>query len=77
MEDHYKELIEAIATAQEAAWEDEKNQKNQGTRENPYLFYHSQRTYDHMKENNLIDEDDLYMSIRGWTKVIVVKLEKD
>lgn len=75
MKDDYKKIIEAIAKAQTEVWENEKKKRDLGTRENPYTLYQSRAMYNHLKENNLIDEDDMYLAHRGWTKVVVVEIK--
>lgn len=71
----YKELIETIVKAQTEVWENEKKKRDLGTRENPYTLYLSRAMYNHIKENNLIDEDDMYMAWCGWTKVVAVEIK--
>ena len=77
MKDDYKKIIEAIEKTQKIVWENEKKKKDLGTRKNPYIFYQSSAMYEHLKKHNLIDENDMYLAFCGWTKVVVVDLNKE
>ena len=75
MKDDYRKILEAIEKAQTKVWEDEMKKKDLGTRENPYTLYQSPAMYNHMKENNLIDEEDMYLAFCGWAKVVAVEIK--
>lgn len=76
MKDDHKKIIDAIEKAQIEIWEKEKTIRKLGTKENPYFLYVSQRIYNYLKENNLIDKDDMYLAYKGWTKAVIVGLKE-
>ncbi len=73
----HKKIIEVIEKVQKEIWEKEKNIRKLGTKENPYSLYVTQNIYNYLKKNNLIDEDDMYLSYKGWTRIIAVDSNKE
>lgn len=68
-----KEFAKAVEKASREIYSKEIDAGTRGTKENPYIYLTSQELYDKMKEIKLIDDNDMYTSYCGWTKVYVVK----